>query len=189
MAEWDAEGNEEHVSEVQALRLALSEVQTLLAEQNALAHETNTALEDVEERLESFVPRSKFWWVIAGMVVVILLVAAAGWVVRDRDATLQRERAAAIQREAEFNRQNAIAGCERGNDGRASLRRVIERAYAPTQYPPEVLAGLPQSLRDLIAEGQERQAALREEQLADPGIQHVDCQAQYPARPGLDRDR
>lgn len=118
--------------------------------------------------------RQRLWILVIAAVVILAIVMSLGF----RSADQRREedrRRTEYQREVD-QRETLLAGCKRGNDQRAALRRVIERAYTPSVIPE----GLSEELRSLIIAGQERQASLRIEQLADPGVQPVDCESAFP---------
>lgn len=118
--------------------------------------------------------RQRLWILAVVAVVVLALLMSIGFRQADAERAKDRERTE-HQREID-QRENLVAGCERGNDQRAALRRVIERGYAPSPIPD----GIAPELRELIEQSQERQAALRAEQLSDPGVQLVDCERAYP---------
>lgn len=153
------------------------------AEQTKVQSELREELAGVKSALPSFVPKRRFRWAIALMVLAGLAVLALVLLFRERDADEAQRRRAQLELDLEQDRQSEerrrqdlLRGCERNNDQRAALRRVIERAYTPSAVPDGVSA----ELRDLILQSQERMAALRTEQLADPGVQPVDCAAQFP---------
>lgn len=99
------------------------------------------------------------------LALVLILAMASGWRFREQD-----------RRRAEDQRANLIQGCERGNDQRATLREVIEEAYAPSPPLPDV----PPSLSALLEESSRRSQAKRERLLSLDGVQIVDCAASYP---------
>lgn len=154
------------------------------AEQTQVQAELRNELAGVKRALPTFVPKRRFRWVIAAVVLAILAALILVLVFRQRDSDEAQRRRAQLEHDQEQDHQNEerrrqdlIRGCERANDQRAALRRVIERAYTPSPVPD----GLTAELRDLIIQGQERMVALRAEQLADPGVQPIDCAAQYPS--------
>lgn len=153
------------------------------AEQMKVQAELRTELAGVKSALPTFVPKRRYWWTIVGVVLAILAAIILVLVFRERDADEERRRREQLELDQEQDRQNLLRGCERANDQRAALRRVIERAYSPSPIPE----GLTAELRELILQSQERSASLRAEQLADPGVQPVDCAAQYPATPAREK--
>lgn len=146
------------------------------AEQMKVQSELREELAGVKRALPTFVPKRRFRWAIALIVLAGLAVLALVLLFRERDADEAQRRRAQLEHDQEQDRQNLLRGCERANDQRAALRRVIERAYTPSPVPE----GLTGELRDLILQSQERMAALRTEQLADPGVQPIDCAVQFP---------
>lgn len=119
--------------------------------------------------------------IIAGIVATFLILMGIGVLVlvlvfRAQEHTREHQRVRDVAAAAQQQRQTLISGCERSNELRAALGRALERAYAPAPIPD----GLPPELADLYAQAQLRQAAQREEQLKDPGVQPVDCAKAFP---------
>lgn len=162
--------------EIPALRAALSLVREEMAAQNLLIKEQNEKLDDVEEKLPGFVPVRRFRWTVVAVVVFMLILTGIGWKFRAQDQARARDKEQQEVVDAERDRQNLLAGCRRANDQRAWGRRLIERAYVPVTIPD----GVSTELRDLYVQGQERQAVQRAEQLADPGVQPIECEAAFP---------
>ena len=123
MAEWDGTERRAEVSEVADLRAALSEVQALLAEQNDLAEEQNTKLTEIEEKIPSLLPRSRFTGVIALLVLAILLavlVAVASTVILRRiDADHRRDFATQVHRDR-------LTSAARGYSNCTGINRALE---------------------------------------------------------------
>jgi hypothetical protein len=162
-----------------ALAGAVESLGAELVEQNRKIGAQNELITKQNEQLKKFVPRRRFRWLVAGIVVAAIVLFGIGWKFRVSDQTRLRDRDAQQAQTAISQHQTLVAGCERSNDQRAALRRVIERAYTPTPIPD----GLPPELRDLVEQSQQRQASQREEQLKDPGVQPVDCAQAFPAPP------
>jgi hypothetical protein len=80
-------------------------------------------------------------------------------------------------------RSNLLAGCERSNDQRDTLRQVIDKAVVSTPAPPD----LPPDIKALYDQGQARVTALRSELLSLPGVQQVDCAKAFPPSTTPDR--
>lgn len=166
--------------DVDSLLASLAEVKAFYNDHNRLALETNQKLDALEDRLAFFVPRKRFRLVIGFVVAAILVLLAIGFMVRGQDRARDEDRRAAIAREAEHDRQNAIRGCERANDLRALQREVLEIALADRPIPE----GLSPELTEAYRQAQANTAALRERLLSLEGAQHVDCRAQFPATNG-----
>lgn len=139
----------------------------------------NKLLAQQNEALAGFVPKGRFRWalVVVGVVIALALAIIVLVRVQDRADVRRRDREAKAAEVAD--RDQRYAGCLRGNDLRATLRGVIDRAYAPSPAPQ----GLPPELAELFAQSQARAAVQRQAQLADPGVQPVDCDAAYPPLP------
>ncbi len=134
------------------------------------------AVDEQNEQLKNFVPKRRAGWIVAGVVLAIaaLIGVYVYFRVQDRHRDEKRRDETFLAQEAD--RQSSIRGCQRNNEFRATFREVIEEAYAPQPIPD----GVPAELLALVRQGQERQAAKRAELLAKPGVQHVDCEAQFP---------
>jgi hypothetical protein len=158
------------------LNESTGDLATHSAEQTRVQVELRQELGAIKAKLPEFVPKRRFRWVIAAVVLVLVAALAIGLLFRIRDADEEHKRRAFLVSAQEQDRQSSIRGCERNNDLRATLREVIEDAYAPSPVP----SGLSPELRDLIIQSQERAAVKRDEQLSKPGIQPVNCQAQFP---------
>jgi hypothetical protein len=144
---------------------------------NALrkSYDANTRdVQKISEAMNQRFGRQRLWMGVLAAVVILALFV--GWGFRKTDNGRERDRRQAEHQRIIDQRANLIAGCGRSNEARAALRRVIERAYTPSPIPD----GLPPDLRDLIVQSQERQASQRAEQLADPGVQPIDCEAAFP---------
>lgn len=148
----------------------------LTAAVNALRESVETLRKDYDDNAEAtrelaelFSRRLGWQRLWLGVVALLLAVAViSGWQFRQQE-----------HRRVDDQRANLIQGCERGNDQRATLRGVIDRAYSVN--PDPLPDGLPPGLVELYNQSQVRAAARREEQLADPGVQPVDCAAAYPS--------
>ncbi len=149
-------------------------------EQTKVQAELREELAGVKKALPTFVPKRRFWVAIAGVLAALGLLVAIAVSFRVRDDNEARQRREQATFDAEQDRQNSIRGCGRSNDLRAMLREVIEIAYAPQPVP----ANVPAELLPLVIQGQERQAAKRLELLSKEGVQHVDCEAQFPPPQG-----
>lgn len=156
---------------------------TDLATLSAATQQLLVAYEESSQRTDELNERFKGYVTVrAGAVIVALIVFVVGVALvlglsfRAQDRRDSRERIRQETREKEVERSNLLAGCGRANDQRAWGRRLIERAYVPLPVPD----GLSAELRDLYVQSQERQAAQRAEQLADPGVQVVNCEAAFP---------
>ena len=126
-------------------------------------------------------------WVALGVVVVVTIAVCAWLVVRHHDRSAEKEKRDRLASQIFTQRESQVQGCERGNESRRTDRETIEIAMAPVPIPDN----LPPELVDLYRDAQERQARKREELLARPGVQIIDCQAAYPPvdldLPDLDR--
>ena len=161
---------------IDELNESTSELVDRSAEQTQVQMELRKQLADVKQTLPTLVPKRRFRWVIAAVVLAIAAALALMLVFRERDADEAQRRRAQLEYDQEQDRQSLLRGCERANEHRAALRRVIERAYTPGP----IAEGLSEELRELILQSQERQAIQRAEQLADSGVQPIDCASQYP---------
>ncbi len=142
------------------------------------SYEANSKdVRDISEVMDRRFGRQRLWMFAMAGVLILALATGIGFRRADTKREIDRQEAE-TQREID-QRANLLAGCGRSNDQRAALRRVIERAYAPSPIPD----GLSAELRDLIIQSQDRSASLRAEQLADPGVQPIDCEAAFPPVP------
>lgn len=138
----------------------------------SLADELRHLREDeIPKLLPRDVARTRARWAIAILAIAFIVVQLIGLAFRHQDH-------AAVERQAESDRTNLIAGCGRSNDQRLTLRQVIEKAIVIQPAP----ADLPPDLAELFRQSQERAARLRADLLALPGVQPVDCQAAFPSK-------
>lgn len=152
-----------------------------LAENGHRIDKQNILLAEQNKALAGFVPKGRFRWAIAIVAAVLTIAIVAFVIVRIGDQSAERERVRQDRQEALRDRERLYAGCVRGNDLRATLRGVIDRAYSAGALPlPD---GLSPELVELYHQAQARSAAQREAQLADPGVQPVDCDDAYPPLP------
>ncbi len=139
------------------------------------SYEANSKdVRDISAVMDRRFGRQRLWMLAIVAVLLLAVLTSVGF--RRADANRENDRQRSEHQREIDQRENLVAGCERGNDQRAALRRVIERGYAPTPIPD----GIAPELRELIEQSQERVAALRAEQLADSGVQLVDCERAYP---------
>lgn len=109
----------------------------------------------------------------------VLGIGVGGFQFHRQDVNYRKLRTAQIRADAERSRQNSVAGCERSNESRATLRDVINLAIGSAPPPPN----LSPELADLYRQSQARAESLRTGLLALPGVQPVDCAAAYPPPP------
>lgn len=158
------------------VRVELRTVKGELHEANRQNAETNAKLDEQNAKLTGFVPKRRFWWAVAAAVIVVVVLTFIGWKFREQDRAEAARRRDQLHAEAVGNRNQRLAGCERGNELRATLRGVIERAYTPGPIPD----GLSDELHALIVQSQERALVQRAIQLGADGVQPVDCEKAHP---------
>jgi hypothetical protein len=146
------------------------------AEQMKVQAELRTELAAVKKALPTFVPKRRFRWIIAGVVLAIIAAIVLVLIFRERDADEAQRRRAQLELDQAQDRQNLLRGCERANDQRATLREIINLALSQSTMPP----GLSPELQAIYRDAQARTIARRDELLALPGVQPIDCAAQFP---------
>lgn len=114
--------------------------------------------------------------ILAILALIVIAVGGVGYAFHVRDARREADRREALVKAADDTRATLVAGCGRSNDQRQTLRNIIERAYTPGP----ISADLPPELRELILQSQERAAAQKAAQLAEPGVQPIDCEKAFP---------
>lgn len=115
-------------------------------------------------------------WIALGVTIVVAIAIATGLAMRHGDLQREKDRREVLATQILTQRDNLIAGCERGNDGRRTDRETIEIAIADLPIPPRAT---PEEV-EVIEERNVRAKALRERLLARPGLQLIDCPAAYP---------
>lgn len=161
---------------VDELNESTGELADRSAEQTQVQLELRQELKAVKDKLPEFVPKRRFWWAIAVVVLAIIAAVVLVLVFRERDADEARRRRAQLELDSEQDRQNLLRGCERANDQRATLREIINLALSQSTMPP----GLSPELQAIYRDAQARTLVKRDELLALPGVQPVDCSAQFP---------
>lgn len=140
----------------------------------------------VQEHSEKFEPRTeaaararkmRLVATALGLVVVVVLALVIAFHAEDSKRVSHDKKEALAQ--AADTRSTLLAGCERSNDQRATLRQVIEKAVVASPAPP----GLPDDLQALYQQSQVRVAALRADLLGLPGVQPVNCETAFPPLP------
>ncbi len=154
----------------------MADLTAMLDQQTEQIGSLRTTVDDQNAQLDLFVPKRRFRWAIAGVVAAIVAALVLLLVFRERDADEATRRRAQLVLDQEQDRQSFLRGCERANDQRATLREVINLALSSSTTPP----GLSPELAAIYRDAQARTLAKRDELLALPGVQPVDCAAQFP---------
>lgn len=119
-------------------------------------------------------------WVALTVCVIVAIVSTGAGVIRNQDNKREADRRAVLAAQIFTQRESQVQGCQRGNDQRATLRRVITESYEPSTP----LTSIPPEFAELVAESAKRAIAKRDSLLSLPGVQPVDCAAAFPPPPG-----
>lgn len=119
-------------------------------------------------------------WIALGVSIVVAITIATGLAIRHGDLQREKQRREMLATQILSQRDNLIAGCERGNDQRRTLAEIVSRAVQPSSVPP---TAIDPELLAFLEQSRERTIRLRGELLALPGVQIVDCQAAFPIPP------
>lgn len=117
-------------------------------------------------------------WIALGVVVFVTVVACALMVIRHYDRAEESRRRADLASQILTQREDLVAGCERGNDSRKLVAQVIITSFE--EGTPIVLPPGYEALQSVLDQSSDRSAAKRDALLSLPGVQITDCQAAYP---------
>lgn len=160
------------MAEEQVPERLLGAVRQLQADYVKHTQATETLAEEFRRR------KSETRWFALGVVVFVTVVVCALMVMRHYDRAEESRRRTEVASQILTQRENLIAGCERGNDQRQLLAQVIVTSFE--EGPPITLPPGYEALQSVLDQSADRAAAKRDRLLSLPGVQIINCQAAYP---------